>query len=276
MKVSKSGYYYWKTTPQSLTSRQKDQTLLAIIDVFKQSRQTYGYRRVHQALRQQNIQTSPNRIARIMQSNHIYAHYSPKHKKAKIPRNTVNFANNILSREFSTTTPNTKWVSDTTFVWTKQGWLYLATVIDLYSRKVVGWAMSANNDTQMVMAALTMAIKNKPRKQAVLLHSDQGSTYRAYDYLKLFKLNSITQSMSRKGECHDNAVAESFFSVLKKELINQYTYQTRQEAMNHIFEYIEVFYNKVRLHSYLNYQSPSNFESLFYQKKQKKKQKRSS
>ena len=195
-----------------------------------------------------------------MYNNGIYAHYSHKHKQAKLPRNNVNFANNILNRDFVTSKSNTKWVSDTTFIWTKQGWLYLATVIDLYSRKVVGWAMDANNNTQLVINALKMAINNKPEQQVVLLHSDQGSTYRAYEYIKLFKENNITQSMSRKGECHDNAVAESFFSTLKKELTNQQSYRTREQAKSFIFEYIEVFYNKMRLHSYLNYKSPCDFE----------------
>ncbi len=195
-----------------------------------------------------------------MYNNGIYAHYSHKHKQAKLPRNNVNFANNILNRDFVTSKSNTKWVSDTTFIWTKQGWLYLATVIDLYSRKVVGWAMDANNNTQLVINALKMAINNKPEQQVVLLHSDQGSTYRAYEYIKLFKENNITQSMSRKGECHDNAVAESFFSTLKKELTNQQSYRTREQAKSSIFEYIEVFYNKMRLHSYLNYKSPCDFE----------------
>jgi transposase InsO family protein len=133
-----------------------------------------------------------------MSKNGIYAHFSIRHKKAKIPRNNVNFASNILSREFIATTPNSKWVSDTTFVHTKQGWLYLATVIDLYSRKVVGWGMGANNDTDLVIKALSMVINNKPKQQQVLLHSDQGSTYRAYEYLKLFKENNITQSMHPK------------------------------------------------------------------------------
>jgi len=127
-----------------------------------------------------------------MSKNGIHAHFSIRHKKAKIPRNTANFANNILNREFTATTPNSKWVSDTTFIWRKQGWLYLASVIDLYSRKVVAWSMSANNDAQMLIKALMMALNNKPKQQQVLLHSDQGSTYGAYKYLKLFKANSIT------------------------------------------------------------------------------------
>lgn len=265
MKVSKSGYYYWKNTPKSPRSRQNDKIILQIIQAFKTSRKTYGSPRIYHQLKAQGIKVSLNKVARLMSKNGIHAQFSIRHKKAKIPRKTANFANNILNREFTATTPNSKWVSDTTFIWSKQGWLYLATVIDLYSRKVVGWSMSANNDAQMVIKALMMALNNKPKQQQVLLHSDQGSTYGAYKYLKLFKANSITQSMSRKGECYDNAVAESFFNTLKTELVNQRTYQTRAEAKSSIFEYIEVFYNKIRRHSTINYQSPCDFEQLFYQ-----------
>ncbi|SHN93313.1 Mobile element protein [Bathymodiolus heckerae thiotrophic gill symbiont] len=236
MKVSKSGYYYWKTTPQSLRCRQNDKILFKILQSFKQSRRTYGSPRIYHDLKAQGIKVGLNKVARLMSQNNIYAHFSICHKKAKIPRNNVNFTNNILNREFSAATPNSKWVSDTTFVHTKQGWLYLATVIDLYSRRVVGWSMNQNNNTKLIIDALSMAIKNKPKQQKVLLHSDQGSTYRAYEYLKLFKANNITQSMSRKGECHDNAVAESFFNTLKTELINQKIYQTRKQASSAIFE----------------------------------------
>jgi len=266
MCVSKSGYYYWKTAPQSPSSRNNDKILFEIIQIFKASRKTYGSPRVYQKLKNKGIKVSLNTIAKIMHKNNIYAHFSTKHKKAKIPRNNVNFANNILNRDFIADTPNNKWVSDTSFIWTKQGWLYLAIVIDLYSRRVVGWSMGKNNDTKLVLDALTMAIKNKQKQQKVLLHSDQGSTYRAYEYLALFKPNNITQSMSRKGECYDNAVAESFFNTIKTELASQQTYQTREQAKNSIFEYIEVFYNKTRLHSTIGYISPEDYEYLFYKK----------
>ena len=253
-----------ENTPPSLRSRQNDKIILQIIHAFKHSRQTYGSPRIYHQLKAQGVKVSLNKVARLMSKNGIYAHFSIRHKKAKVPRNTANFTDNILNREFSTTAPNTKWVSDTTFIYTKQGRLYLATIVDLYSRKVVGWSMSANNDTPLVLEALTMAINNKTKQQKVLLHSDQGSTYRAYEYLKLFKANNITQSMSRKGECHDNAVAESFFNTLKTELINQQTYQTRIEARASVFEYIEVFYNKIRRHSTIGYYSPDDYEKKFY------------
>ena len=258
MQVSKSGYYHWKSKPVSRRSKQNNEILLVIIAIFKQSRQTYGSPRMHQALKSKGFSINIKRVTRLMQEHSIYAHYSPKHKKAKIARNNTGFADNILNRGFTSHMPNTKWVSDTTFIWTQQGWLYLAAIIDLYSRKIVGWSMDKRNNTNLVNQALKMAIKHKPKQQAVLLHSDQGSTYRADDYLKIFKENYITQSMSRKGNCHDNAVAESFFSTLKKELISQQTYQTRTDAISDIFEYIEVFYNRIRLHSYLNYKGHDN------------------
>ena len=155
-------------------------------------------------------------------------------------------------------------VSDTTFVGTKEGWLYLAVIMDLYSRKIIGWSMSKRNNTDFVTKALKMAIKTKSIEEKVLLHSDQGATYRANGYLQFFEKNNITQSMSNKGECHDNAVIESFFSRLKTELIQLETYRSREIAKSKIFEYIELFYNKVRLHSYLNYETPENFEKQYY------------
>ena len=199
-----------------------------------------------------------------MSENGIYPSSSVKHKARKIARNTGGFTLNILNRNFKASQPNQKWVSDTTYVHTKQGWLYLAAIVDLYSRKIVGWSMAKNNDASLVKQALLMAVKNKLKDQPVLLHSDQGATYRADAYLKLFKENNILQSMSRKGKCHDNAVAESFFNTLKTELTSRDNYLTREHAKSSIFEYIEVFYNKIRRHSFLDYSSPEDFEKKYY------------
>ena len=249
-----------KLNQLALRSKQNNQLVWKIIQIFKNSKKNYGSPRIYKELRRQDISISLNKVARLMHRNNIYTHYSAKHKKAKIARNTSGFAFNILNREFKTAKANKKWVSDTTFIWTKQGWLYLAAIVDLYSSKVVGWSMSANNDTKLVSQALKMANNRKPKQQEVLLHSNQGSQYRANNYLTLFKKYNIKQSMSRKGECHDNAVIESFFSTLKRELISMQSYETRQKAKTDVFEYIETFYNKTRLHSYLNYQSPVEFE----------------
>jgi transposase InsO family protein len=199
-----------------------------------------------------------------MQKHKIKVVMSTTHKRSHEATNTSGFADNILDRKFKSDRQNQKWVSDTTFIGTKQGWLYLAVIMDLYSRKVIGWSMSKRNNTEFVTNALKMAVRLKPIVDKVLLHSDQGATYRANGYLALFAKNNITQSMSNKGECHDNAVVESFFSRLKTELIQLETYQTREIAKGKIFEYIEMFYNKVRRHSYLNYESPENFEKQYY------------
>lgn len=266
MDVSKSGFYYWKSKPVSLRSKQNHRILYHVIQAYKQSRGTYGSPRVHHELNAKGIKVGLNKIATMMQQNGIYARASTKHKKAKVARNTTGFARNKLERDFSSDKPNNKWVSDTTFIQTGQGWLYLATIIDLYSRKVVGWSMANNNNTHLVKDALLMAIKNKPKQQKVILHSDQGSTYRADSYLALFNKNNIEQSMSAKGDCFDNAVAESFFGRLKTELVYEQSYLSRAQARKSIFEYIEIFYNRVRRHSTLNYQSPENFEKAFYNK----------
>ncbi len=211
-----------------------------------------------------SIQCGVNRVARIMRKHNIKAIISTTHKRSHEVTNTTGLADNILDRKFKADKPNQKWVSDTTFIGTKQGWLYLAVIMDLYSRKVIGWSMSESNNTDFVTKALKMAIKAKSINRKVLLHSDQGSTYRANGYLSLFKKNNITQSMSNKGECHDNAVVKSFFSRLKTELIQLETYQTREVAMSKIYKYIEMFYNKVRRYSYLNYESPENSEKQYY------------
>jgi len=235
-----------------------------VLQAHKKSRRTYGSPRIYRELKASGIKVSLNKVATLMQQNGIYAHASHRHKKTKLARNTHGFTANILDRHFIAHKPNEKWVSDTTFIPTRQGWLYLATIIDLYSRKVIGWSMANNNNTDLVTSALLMAVKNKPKNHKVLLHSDQGSTYRADNYLSLFRANNIQQSMSAKGNCHDNAVAESFFKTLKTELVNEQSYQSRADARQSIFEYIEVFYNRIRRHSTLNYQSPESFEKTFY------------
>ncbi|MCF6208686.1 MAG: IS3 family transposase, partial [Ghiorsea sp.] len=225
MQVSPSGYYHWLNKPVSPRSKQNDYILLQIIRAFKQSRQLYGSPRIHRELLAQGFRCGVNRIAKLMQQHGIVAITKGKHRKTHAARNTKGFTDNVLSRNFSAVQPNQKWVSDTTFINTAQGWLYLATVIDLYSRKVVGWSMSKRNDTVLVSQALSMAIRKKKGAQPVLLHSDQGSQYRAAAYLHMLKQHNIQQSMSMKGKCLDNAVAESFFGTLKNEFVYQTHYK---------------------------------------------------
>lgn len=183
-------------------------------------------------------------------------------KASYAARNSAPMAENILDRQFTTGQPDQTWVCDTTFIPTRQGWLYLATVMDLYSRKVVGWAMGNSNNRQLVCDALNMAIQHRQPQPGLLHHSDQGITYTSTQYRALLHQHQMISSMSRKGNCHDNAVAESFFANLKNELIYHQDFKTRSEARTAIFDYIELFYNRKRLHQTLNYQTPEGYERM--------------
>ena len=258
--VSTSGYYDWLERSPSATERSK-QSLLTKIHCFHQaSRQTYGSPRIHQDLIAAGEHVSVNRVARLMQSAGIQSKMAKRFVITTNSRNTSAPAPDRLKRDFRTTKPNQAWVSDTTFIRTRQGWLYLAMMLDLYSRQVVGWAMSDRNNTKLVVDALQMASARRVLEQPLIVHSDQGSTYASSDYQRLLKDNDMLPSMSRKGECYDNAVAESFFGTLKTELVDDEDYRTREQAKQSLFEYIEVFYNRKRRHSYLGYVSPSEFE----------------
>ena len=183
-------------------------------------------------------------------------------KASRGARNNEPASDNILNRRFNTDQPDQAWVTDTTFIPTRQGWLYLATVIDLYARKIVGWAMSHSNNKQLVCDALNMAIAHRQPQPGLLHHSDQGITYTSSQYRELLNQHKMIASMSRKGNCHDNAVAESFFGNLKNELIYHRDFKTRSEARSAIFDYIELFYNRKRLHQTLNYQTPDEYERM--------------
>ncbi len=178
-------------------------------------------------------------------------------------KNTMNPAPDLLQRQFKVESPDQAWVADTTFIGTRKGWLYLAVVLDLFSRQVIGWAMNNSNNTELVQSALAMAVGRRTKKKDVIVHSDQGSTYASGSYQKQLDDNQLCCSMSRKGECLDNAVVESFFGTLKNELIYHEDYQTREQAKQSIFEYIEVFYNRQRRHEFLNYMTPVEYEEKF-------------
>ncbi|SMN12305.1 Mobile element protein [uncultured Candidatus Thioglobus sp.] len=203
---------------------------------------------------------SVNRVARIMKAADIQSKMAKRFVITTNSKNTLAPAVDRLKRDFRTSSPNQAWVSDTTFIKTRQGWLYLAIMLDLYSRQIVGWAMGERNNAKLVIDALQMAIAKRRIETAIIIHSDQGSTYASGDYQRLLSQNNMLPSMSRKGECYDNAVAESFFGTLKTELVDDEDYLTRQQAKQSLFEYIEVFYNRKRRHSYLGYLSPNEFE----------------
>lgn len=260
--VSTSGYYAWRNRP--LNSRvQSNQVLLQQIRVIHvQSRCTYGAVKTWKALVQQGVMCGKNRVANLRRQHGIEAKRRKRFKITMQSRQPHWAAPNLLDRVFQAARPNRKWVGDVTFVGTRSGWLYLAIMLDLYSRKIVGWAMSEHNNTDLVQQALYMAVKRRKPRKGLMHHSDQGATYTAAAYQQLLTKYCMQSSMSRAGNCFDNAVAESFFSTLKNELTHGASFQTRQQAKTAIFEYIEVFYNRQRLHQSIDYQSPTDFENM--------------
>ena len=261
--VSPSGYYDWRDRPESARANQNRQLATKIGLYHKASRGIYGSPRIHQDLVDSGERVSVNRVARLMNRHGIQSKVAKKFVITTDSKNTMQPAPDRLKRQFSTEAPDKAWVSDTTFIPTRQGWLYLAVVLDLYSRQVLGWAMGDRNNAQLVQDALTMAVWRRGKVDSVIVHSDQGSTYASSDYQQLLKDNSLLCSMSRKGECLDNAVAESFFGTLKTELVDHEDYRTKDEAKRSLFEYIEIFYNRRRRHSYLGYISPAEYEARY-------------
>lgn len=228
--------------------------------IFFAHRGVYGSPRVHVELRERGIRCSRERTARLMREMDLCAR-PKRHKPISTKRRNGTIpAPNLLNRDFTASAPNTKWVSDTTFVWTAEGWLYVAVILDLFSRLVVGWAMDEHNGEDVVRRALEMALLRRSPPSEMLLHSDQGSPYTSGGYLARLAELGIVVSMSRSGDCYDNAAMESFFSTLKGECVERSSFQTRQEARQTIFEYTECFYNRVRRHSTLKYMSPVAYE----------------
>ena len=263
MKVSRSGYYAWRKRGTSTRQQANQRLWLAIKKAYAIGRGYYGYRRVHATLQQMNISCSRNRVARLMRHHRLWAKRKCRYRRTTSSNHTYPIADNLLQREFQAQTPNQKWASDITYIPTAEGWLYLAVIIDLFSRRVVGWAMDKHLKKSLVIRALQMALhKRKPTH--LIHHSDRGSQYASYTYQDLLKAHGIQISMSRRGDCYDNAVVESFFATLKKEALPHTIYSTRQLAKTALFEYIEVFYNNQRLHSTLGYCSPRNFEQQFF------------
>lgn len=263
LEVSASGYYAWRNRSESRRAKQ-NRALLSKITVFhRASRDIYGSPRIHRDLVEAGENVSVNRVARLMRYHGIQSRMAGKFVITTDSKNTLQPAPDRLQRQFKVAKPDNAWVSDTTFIPTRQGWLYLAVVLDLYSRQVLGWAMGDKNNAKLVQDALTMAVWRRGKVDSVIVHSDQGSTYASGDYQRLLKDNNLLCSMSRKGECLDNAVAESFFGTLKTELVDHEDYRTKDQAKRSLFEYIEIFYNKRRRHSYLGYMSPVDYEARF-------------
>jgi transposase InsO family protein len=260
MEVSRSAYYSWLHRTPTHTEK-SDQTITEIIvRAFRKSRETYGTRRLRKVLIQQDRMVSRRRIGRLMREAQLICKTRRRFKATTNSRHNLPVADNHLDRQFAVQRPNQVYTGDITYIHTQQGWLYLAVVIDLFSRQIVGWSMAEHMRAKLVNDALLMAIwKRKPTKD-LLWHTDRGRQYASESHLALLKQYGISQSMSRKGNCWDNAVSESFFHTLKTELIHHQIFLSRDEARRAVFEYIEVFYNRERLHSANGYVSPVDYE----------------
>lgn len=259
--VSAAGYYAWKDRPESRRARHNRILLSEIRVIHRASRETYGSPSIWDALMKRGHGVGKHRIARLMRIEGIRAKTVKKWRATTQSNHQMPVASNTLNRQFTIEAPNRVWAGDLTYVWTTEGWLYLAVVLDLYSRAVIGWAMGTRLTGDLAQDALTMALQHRTPTTGLLHHSDRGSQYAATKYQHLLATHGITSSMSRQGNCWDNACVESFFGTLKRELIYHRQYRTRDEATQDIFEYIEVFYNRLRRHSTLGYYSPAEFEA---------------
>jgi len=259
--VSRAGYYqYINRKESSIICKNKD-LLVKIKAISKESRHTYGSPRIHAALNQQGEDCSRKRVAKIMREHGIRAKTRKKWKAtARGSKDLSRIAPNLLNQNFKVDIANTIWVMDITYVPTKEGWLYVSTVLDLYSRKIVGLSMSSRADTSLVLKSLRQAVIHRKPSKGLIIHSDRGCQYTSDAYIDYAKTSGFILSMSAKGNCYDNAAMETFFHTLKTEHVFFCNYLTREEAIASIFEYIEVFYNRQRLHSSLNYMSPVGFE----------------
>ena len=258
--VSRSGFYEWSGREPS-KRKQEDKWLLSrICRIHHQSRQAYGARKTWEAMRQEGIICCKHRVARLRKEAEIEARRKRRFRVKVEHHKTLPAAPNRLERDFKQAHPNRAWVGDVTFIRTRAGWLYLAMLLDLYSRKVVGWSMSARNDEALALNALDMAIMHRQPVSGLIHHTDQGGLYKTRAYRERMNAVGMLPSMSGKGNAYDNAVAESFFSNLKNELIHHCDFKTREEARAAIFSYIELFYNRQRIHQTLGYMSPQQFE----------------
>ena len=231
-----------------------------VLEIFSLSRSTYGWRRMTQALKKEGINCNHKKVRLLMKALNLKARVRKKFKATTNSNHGLPVASNLLERRFNTEKPDMAYVGDITYIWTEEGWLYLATVIDLCTRKVKGWSMGERMTADLVISALEMAVKPLKVTENIMFHSDRGSQYASNAFRSCIQQYKMIHSMSRKGNCWDNAVAESFFGTLKQELIFHCRYKTRKEAKLSIFEYISVFYNRIRLHSTLNYHSPETME----------------
>jgi putative transposase len=260
LQVSRSGDYAWRQLPPAPRAL-KDQSLtLEVAAIHAESRSCYGSPRVHAELRECGQRTGRKRVARLMRAAGLRAGEHRRFRTTTDSAHGMAIKDNLLARQFAVAAPNSGWVTDITYLWTLEGWLYLAVILDLFSRRVVGWALSERLERGVALDPLEMALTDRQPPQGLLHHSDRGSQYASHEYQQRLAAHGVLSSMSRKPNCWDNAVAESFFATLQVELVYQRHWRTRTQARSEVFEYIELFYNRQRRHSALGYLCPNEFD----------------
>jgi putative transposase len=264
MKVHPSGYYAWCLHPQSARTRDDQRVLGLIKQSWLESGCVYGYRKVRDDLHALGEYCGKHRVARLMRAEALRSQRGYGRRPGSYGGKPAQVSPNHLQRQFDVSEPNKVWVTDITYIRTHEGWLYLAVVLDLFSRQIVGWSMQPRMTSELALNALLMAMWRRKPEHEVIVHSDQGSQFSSYDWQDFLKAHHLVGSMSRRGNCHDNAVAESFFQLLKRERIRRKTYATREEARSDIFDYIEMFYNPKRRHGYNNRLSPVEYEKQYF------------
>ena len=260
LQVSRSGYYRWLKRKPSQRQLDNQRLDAQIREIYDQNKGRYGSPKITEELRDQGHKVSKNRVARRMRKAGLRSKIRRKYKVTTNSKHNLPVAPNLLERNFTAPAPDRVWVSDITYLATRSGWLYLTVIIDLFSRMVVGWALSSSLDHEIVVTALKRAIRRRRPGKGLIFHSDRGVQYACGDFRKELAKHGFVQSMSRKADCWDNAVAESFFAIMKTELVYHERYEGHQDTLHSIFEYIEVFYNRQRRHSTLNYLCPSDYE----------------
>ena len=264
LEVSRSGYYRFRDREPSARALKREQIRQAVCDTYFEFNRIYGSPRIAEELNDLGMSCSENHIAQIMRENGLKARNGKQFKYSPTPEATSGVSGNLLARSFTASKPNQKWVSDITYIEIDQGWIYLAVIMDLYSRQIIGWAMDDEMKVDLVLDAFNMAVANRSVQPGLLLHSDRGVQYRAWEYTQALETHHIQPSMSRKGNCWDNAAMESFFSRLKVECVYTTQFASLTDAYQHVFEYIEIFYNRVRRHSAIGYRSPIQHEQQYY------------
>lgn len=260
LEVSRSGYYVWINRPKCKRIHHNEYLLEMINKSYHKSHRNYGSPRIYKDLKRQGIECGRHRVANLMRINGLVSKRKRRPYKEYTQSTNERTFKNLLNRNFNVTQPNSIWASDITTLWTGSGWLHISIVMDLFSRRIIGWSMHSRITDELTVNALEMALLSRKPLEGLMHHSDQGSQYKSYRLKELMDKNGITASMSRKGNCYDNAVVESFFKTLKYEWTRHIQYKTREEAEKSIFEFIEIYYNQQRLHSTLGYLSPVEYE----------------